>query len=96
MPSRLAITDNGSGRAGSGATRNGSFILYPHPVLRLLPGAFEPVEHLGRRVDLVVVLAFWKDRQLVQVFGEPRRLLGQLDKAVCGRIYRAARFLHNS
>ena len=50
-------------------------------------GALEPVEHLGGRVDLVVVLAFGEDRQLVEVFGKPGRLLWQMHKAVldhCG------------
>jgi len=45
-------------------------------------GAFEPIEHLGGRVDLVVVLAARQRRQLMEVFGEPPRLLGQVDKAV--------------
>ena len=45
-------------------------------------GALEPVEQLGGRVDLVVVLAFGKDCQLVQVFGEPRRFFRQMHKAV--------------
>jgi hypothetical protein len=53
-----------------------------------LAGALEPVEHLGRRVDLVVVLALWENRQLLQVFGEPCCLLRQMPKpfsiiAVC-------------
>src|SRR5271166_219195 len=45
-------------------------------------GLLEPVEHLGGRVDLVVVLTLWENRQLVDVLGEPRGLLGQMDKAV--------------
>ena len=64
------------------AARLGLLILLPHPVLRLLAATLEPVEHLGGRVDLVVVLAFRKNRTLVQVFGEPARLFGQMDKAV--------------
>ena len=43
-------------------------------------GLLEPVEHLGGRVDLVVVLAIWKHCQLVQVFGKPCRLFRQVDK----------------
>ena len=50
MPSLFAITDNGSGRA------LGLFIQLPHPVLRLLAGRLEPVEHLDGRIDLVAVL----------------------------------------
>ena len=42
----------------------------------------EPVEHLCRRIDLVVVPAIGKDRHLVQVLREPRCLLGHPDKAV--------------
>ena len=44
----------------------------------LAAGTLEPVEQLGGRVDLVVVLAAREDRQLVQVFGEPAGLLGQV------------------
>jgi hypothetical protein len=32
----------------------------------------KPIEELGGRVDLVVVLALWEDRHLMQIFGEPR------------------------
>jgi hypothetical protein len=51
-------------------------------------GLLEPVEHLCGRVDLVVVLALGKNRQLVQVFVEPCRLFGEVTKpfsiiAVC-------------
>ena len=51
-------------------------------------GLLEPVEHLRGRVDLVVVLALRERRQLVQVFGEPFCLSGDVDKpfsiiAVC-------------
>src|SRR5262249_17724179 len=49
---------------------------------RLAAGALEPVEELGGRVDLVVVFAAREDRQLVQVFGAPSGLTGQVDKAV--------------
>jgi len=42
----------------------------------------EPVEHLRRRVDLVVVAAVGKDRHLVQILRQPRRLLRHPDKAV--------------
>src|SRR5260370_16228524 len=37
---------------------------------------------LRGRIDLVVVLAFRKHRHLVEVFGEPRRRLRNVDKAV--------------
>src|SRR6266446_1752837 len=43
---------------------------------------FEPVEELSRRIDLVVMLAFRKDRHLVKVFGEPGSLFWDMDKAV--------------
>jgi hypothetical protein len=43
---------------------------------------FIPVEELGGRVDLVVMLAVREDGDLVQVFGDPRRGLGDVDKAV--------------
>jgi hypothetical protein len=43
-------------------------------------GLLEPVEQLRGRIDLVVVLAVGEDRQLVEVFGEPSRFLGQVDK----------------
>src|SRR6516225_5368268 len=45
-------------------------------------GGLEPVEHLRSRVDLVVVLAIGERRQLGEVWGEPRRCLGQVHKAV--------------
>jgi hypothetical protein len=41
--------------------------------------ALEPVEKLGGRIDLVVVLAVWENRHLVEVFGEPRRGLGDVE-----------------
>src|SRR5712671_4195315 len=41
-----------------------------------------PVQELRGRIDLVVVLAFRKHRHLVEVFGEPRRRLRNMDKAV--------------
>src|SRR5438477_1057201 len=41
-----------------------------------------PVQELCGRIDLVVVLAFRKHRHLVEVFGEPRRRLRNMDKAV--------------
>ena len=46
---------------------------------------FEPVEKLRRRVGLVVEAAVGEIRQFVQVFGEPRGLLRQVDKAVLDR-----------
>jgi hypothetical protein len=82
MPSLFAITDSGSGRAGLRAARLSLFVHLPHPVLRFLAATLEPVERLCRRVDLVVMLALGKDRQLVQVFGEPRRFFRQMHKAV--------------
>ena len=53
--------------------------------------ALEPVQYLGGRVDLIVVLAIGEGSQLVQVLGEPRRLLGTCTKpfsiiAVCACI----------
>jgi hypothetical protein len=54
----------------------------PHPVLRLATGLLEPVEHLCRRVDLVVVPASRESRQLVQVFGEPCGLFGRYERVV--------------
>jgi hypothetical protein len=84
MPSLFAITDSGSGRAGLRAARLSLFVHLPHPVLRFLAATLEPVEHLCRRVDLVVMLALGKNRQLVQVFGEPRRLLRQMHEAILG------------
>jgi len=36
----------------------------------------EPIQELRGRVDLIVVLALGKHRQLVQVFDEPWRRLG--------------------
>src|SRR5262245_50255476 len=41
-----------------------------------------PVEELRRRIGLVVMLAVWEDRELVEVFGEPWRGLGDVDKAI--------------
>ena len=38
------------------AARLGLFIQLPHPVLWLLAGTLEPVEHLDGRIDLVAVL----------------------------------------
>ena len=42
----------------------------------------EPIEELRGRIDLVIVLALRKHRHLVEVFGEPRRGLGDMDEAV--------------
>src|SRR5689334_17355804 len=42
----------------------------------------EPVQELRSRIDLVVVLALRENRQLVRVHGEPRRRLGNVNKAV--------------
>jgi hypothetical protein len=42
---------------------------------------FEPVEKLGGRIDLVVMLAVGEDGHLVQVFGKPRCILRDGDKA---------------
>src|SRR5215831_13021522 len=47
----------------------------------------KPVEKLGGRIDLVVMLAIGKHSHLVQVFGKPRCILRDRDKAVfdhCG------------
>src|SRR6202043_2867330 len=41
-----------------------------------------PVQELRGRIYLIVVLAFRKHRHLVEVFGEPRRRLRNMDKAV--------------
>ena len=41
----------------------------------------EPVQELCSRIDLIVMLAFRKHRHLVEVFGEPRRRLRNMDKA---------------
>jgi hypothetical protein len=43
---------------------------------RLAAGLFEPVDLLGGRVYLVVVLALGEARQFVQVFSAPYGLLG--------------------
>jgi hypothetical protein len=45
-------------------------------------GLLEPVEHLCRRIDLIVVLAIGEHAQLVQVFREPRCFFRQMQKAV--------------
>src|SRR6516165_5341681 len=42
----------------------------------------EPVEELGGRIDLVVMLAIGEDGHLVEVFGEPRCTLWDVDKPV--------------
>ena len=50
-------------------------------------GLLEPLEHLCRRVDLVVVPAIREGAQLVQIWGEPWFRVGEVDKAVldhCG------------
>src|SRR5438876_10709902 len=41
----------------------------------------DPVEELGGGIDLVVMLAIGKDRHLMEVFGEPRCGLRDIDKA---------------
>jgi hypothetical protein len=48
----------------------------------LVPRNLAPVEELRRRIDLVVEAAVGEDRELVQVFGEPRCRLRQMDEAV--------------
>src|SRR5205814_5404341 len=58
--------------------------LHPQPLEVAVVGAgfFVPVEKLGRGICLVVVLAPGKHRQFVEVFGEPRGVLGDANKAV--------------
>ena len=49
--------------------------LHPHELVERLARerAFEPVEELRGRINLVVVLALRKHDHLVEVFGEPWR-----------------------
>jgi hypothetical protein len=42
----------------------------------------EPVQELRGRIGSVVVLAVGEHGELVKIFGEPRRRLGDMDKAV--------------
>ncbi len=51
-----------------------------HPRRRRAPP--RPGQRLGGRVDLVVVAAGGEGRELGEVIGEPRRLLGHEDEAV--------------
>jgi hypothetical protein len=46
------------------------------------PACLSQSSQLGGRIDPVVVLAVGEHRQLVQVFGKPAGLLGQMKKAV--------------
>ncbi len=46
------------------------------------PACLSRSSQLGGRIDPVVVLAVGEHRQLVQVFGKPAGLLGQVKKAV--------------
>ena len=92
MPSLLAISDNGSGRAVAPDARAGSAVRAPpRPAFVIFEdtgvgaaaaAALEPVEHLCRRVDLVVAPAIGERAELVQIWGEPRCGVGQVDKAV--------------
>jgi hypothetical protein len=63
--------------------------LHPHELVERLARerALEPVQELGRRIDLIVVLSFRKHRQLVEVLVESRRRLGDADETMldhCG------------
>jgi hypothetical protein len=49
---------------------------------------FEPDEELRGPIGLVVMLAVGEHGELVEVFGEPRRGLGDMDKAVWSRSVR--------
>ena len=76
------------GPGGLRAARLGLFVHLPHPVLRFLPAALEPVEHLGGRVDLVVVTAFREGGQLVRYSASQPASFGRWTKpfsiiAVC-------------
>src|SRR5271168_242580 len=80
--------------------RPASQLLGPHAVEfeNTLAGErhLEPVEKLRSRIGLIVMLAVWEDRHLVEVFGEPRRGLGDVDKAVldhCGLSVHAHRLV---
>jgi len=42
----------------------------------------EPIEELRGRVDLVVMLAVGKDGKFVEIFGEPWRGFGDVDKTI--------------
>ena len=44
-------------------------------------GRLKPLEELGGRIDLVVMLAVGEDSHLVQVFGKPGCILRDRDKA---------------
>jgi len=44
-------------------------------------GCLKPLEELGGRIDLVVMLAVGEDSHLVQVFGKPGCILRDRDKA---------------
>ena len=85
-PSRFAIADNGSSRAVCGSPARCASSLYkcqiPALVLGPPPARFIQSSICAVEFDLVVVLAFGKRRQLVQVFREPRRLLWQMHKTV--------------
>ena len=54
----------------------------PRAVAVIRATFFAPVEKLRGRVCLVVMLAVGEHGQLVEVFGEPRSVLGEMDKAV--------------
>jgi hypothetical protein len=58
--------------------------LHPHALkIHLSWGrALRPHEELCRRIDLIIMLALGEDGHFVQAFGEPRRRLRYVDKAV--------------
>ena len=58
--------------------------LHPHELVEPLvrERAIEPVQERRGRSNLVVVLALRKHRHLVELFGEPGRRLGDVNKAV--------------
>jgi hypothetical protein len=65
-----------------------SLIIVPNAGSRLLAGSLEPVEHLGRRIDLVIMPASREGGQLVQVWASQGAPFGRRTKpfsiiAVC-------------
>ena len=81
-PNLFAITDNGSGRAGSGPRAWACLYCCHIQSCGSWPARLNQSSIWAVESTWSSCLPLGNDRQLVQVCSEPRRPLGQLDKAV--------------
>jgi hypothetical protein len=83
QPARGAEADARTRRLASSILFGALAVRFENPCIgREAAASLEPVQHLRRRVDLVVVTAIGETRRVVQILGEPRCGVGYMHKAV--------------